>query len=159
MLTGLPYDGSVDWWCLGILLFQMMTGRSPFDHQDEGILFNMIQNRQLCTPSTFSKESQDIIRDLLGKDAKERLGCKDGIGEQEIRDHQFFFHINWKDLENGEATPPCKPTSVDANIAGNFASEFTDQSTACLPVKMEGILRKKADECFKGFSFNNDFVD
>ena len=68
MLTGLPYGGSVDWWCLGILLFQMTAGRSPFDHQDDDILFNMIQHRQLCTPSTFSKESKDIIRDLLEKD-------------------------------------------------------------------------------------------
>ena len=94
----------------------------------------------------------------MEKDAKERLGCKDDISEEEIRDHPFYFHINWTNLGNGEATPPFKPTLVDANIAGNFASEFTDQSTACLPVKMEGTVRKKADECFKGFSFDNDFV-
>ena len=112
----------------------------------------MIQHSQLCTPSTFSEESQDIIRDLLEKDTKNRLGCKDDIGEEEIQDHPFFFHINWTDLGYGEATPPFKPISVDANIAGNFASEFTDQSTACLPVKMEGIVRKKADECFKGLA-------
>jgi serine/threonine protein kinase len=109
MLTGPPYGRSVDWWCLGILDFRMMTGRSPFDHQDEGILFNMIQRRQLCTPSTFPKEFQDIIKDLMEKE-----------GEEEIQDHPFFFHINWTDLGNGEATPPFKPTSGDANIAGNF---------------------------------------
>jgi hypothetical protein len=60
-------------------------------------------------------------------------------------------------LNKVEVTPPFMP--VDADIAGNFSSEFTDQSTVCLPVKMEGIVRKKAEECFKGFSFDNDFVD
>jgi hypothetical protein len=68
---------------------------NPFDHQDEGILFNKIQYRQQYTPSTFSKESQDIIRNLL---KKTRLGCK--------------HDIDWTNLEQGEVTPPFTPTSV-----------------------------------------------
>ena len=77
MLNGYSYGGSVDWWSLGILLYQMMSGRSPFHHDNDEILFQLIQHRQVVTPSTFSKESQDIIIDLLEKDTKKKHGCMD----------------------------------------------------------------------------------
>jgi serine/threonine protein kinase len=155
MLNSYPYGASVDWWSLGILLYQMMSGRSPFDHDNDEILFQLIQHRQVVTPSTFSKESQDIIRGLLQKDTKNRLGCKEDIGEQEIRDHPFFFSINWADLEQGKVTPPFQPTAGEAEDAANFESQFTDQSTALVPLEMEGNVRKLADDCFIGFSFYN----
>merc|ERR1719348_2084316 len=70
LLTGLPYGGSVDWWALGVLLYQMMAGRSPFDHDDDDMLYRMIQNKDVKIPTLFSKEAQYIIKALLQKDPK-----------------------------------------------------------------------------------------
>ena len=155
MVNGYQYGGSVDWWSLGILLYQMMAGRSPFVHDDDEILFKLIQYRQVVLPSLFSKESQDIIKGLLEKDPKNRLGCKENIGEQEINGHPFFGSINWGDLEEGKVTPPFQPSVGQTEDASNFDSQFTDQSIALPELKMKEDVRKLADDCFKGFSFYN----
>jgi len=156
MLNGLPYGGSVDWWALGILLYQMLAGKSPFDHEDDEVLYKMIQYRQVFIPPSFSQEAEDIIKDLLEKNPKNRLGCNEEIGEEALKDHSFFGSINWTDLEEGKVTPPFKPNAGDTEDANNFAKEFTHQSTDLPKLKMDNNCRKLAEDVFTGFSFYND---
>jgi len=159
LLTGLPYDGSVDWWALGILLYQMMAGRSPFDHDDDDILFKMIQNRQVIIPSSFSPEAQYIIKALLQKDPTKRLGCKPDQPEDVVKDVSFFSSVNWEDLEDGKVEAPFKPKVGKAEDANLFDKQFTHQSTALPKLKMDKNIKKQAEEGFKGFSFyNEDFT-
>ena len=147
MISGLPYGESVDWWSLGILLYEMMVGRPPFKHDNAATLLRLIQYREVVIPSSFSQEAQDIIRELLQKNPKSRLGCKEDIGEQEIRDHQFFISMNWAEIEQGTVSPPRATTYVNSN---------EDQSTDLPEGKMTRDVRKVADESFRGFSFYND---
>eukprot|EP00092_Neocalanus_flemingeri_P007691 GFUD01008305.1.p1 GENE.GFUD01008305.1~~GFUD01008305.1.p1 ORF type:complete len:665 (-),score=170.01 GFUD01008305.1:136-2130(-) len=159
MLNGRPYGGSVDWWSLGILLYQMMAGRSPFDDEDEEKLYKLIQYKQVPIPSSFSREAQDIIRGLLQKNPKNRLGCKEDIGDQELKDHPFFGSISWADLDQGKVTPPFQPTVGEAEEATNFDSQFTEQPTDLPQLKMKSEVRKLAEEGFRRFSFYNENYD
>ena len=155
LLTGLPYAGSVDWWALGVLLYQMMAGRSPFDNDDDDILFKMIQHRQVVIPSSFSAEAQYIIKALLQKDPTKRLGCRPDQPEDVVKDVSFFCSVNWEDLENGKVEAPFKPKVGKAEDANLFDKQFTHQSTDLPKLKMDKNVKKQAEEGFKGFSFYN----
>ena len=119
-------------------------------------MFKMIQYRQLTFPPSFSHAAQNIITNLLKKCQAERIGCKKGIGEQEIKFHPFFQSISWQDLEEGKVDPPFQPASGSAGEANNFDRQFIRQTAALLPLKMDKDLRKLSDERFWGFSFSNE---
>ena len=149
----------MDWWSLGVLLYQMMSGRSPFDHDDDEMLYKLIQYRQVLIPSSFSQEAQYIIKSLLQKDPKNRLGCQENVNEEVVKDVSFFDSINWEDLENGHVEPPFHPTVGKPEDANNFDSQFTHQSTTLPNLKMDKDVRKLAEEGFRGFSFYNKEFD
>ena len=154
MLNGQPYGFSVDYWTLGILLYQMMSGRNPFDHSDVEMLYRIIQYRQVHIPPSFSEGAQDFIRGLLEKNPKHRLGCNER--SKNLRDHVFFHEITWTDLEQGKMTPPFQPVVGGAEEASNFDAQFTHQSPDLAQPRIKQDIRKIADECFKEFSFYNN---
>ncbi|KAI8589197.1 kinase-like domain-containing protein [Geranomyces variabilis] len=91
------YSSAVDWWSFGVLLFEMLSGCSPFQadtapHTYERILAGQIQ----WMPSRrdyFSEAPEDLIFGLLVSAPVSRLGCQ---SESEIRDHAFFASVNWR---------------------------------------------------------------
>lgn len=106
------HTSAVDWWTLGILLYEMMYGNTPFkgDGRDETfhqILHKNIQFREQPRPykSHISSQAKDLIRKLLHKDEDKRLGSKSGACE--IKTHAFFKNINFALIRN--CTPPIKP--------------------------------------------------
>ena len=155
LLTGLPYGASVDWWSLGVLLYQMMSGRSPFDHDDNEMLYKLIQYRQVLIPSSFSQEAQYIIRALLQKNPDNRLGCRADVGEEEVKGVSFFESIPREDLEKGKVEPPFQPPVGKAEDTKNFDSQFTQQPTDLPKLNMDKDVRKLAEEGLRGFSFYN----
>ena len=122
-------------------------------------MFKMIQYRQLTFPPSFSHAAQNIITNLLKKCQAERIGCKKGIGEQEIKFHPFFQSISWQDLAEGKVEPPFHPPAGSAENANNFDKKFTVQAAALPTLKMDKDLRKLAEERFRGFSFSNEDFD
>ena len=119
-------------------------------------MFKKIRYKQLNFHPSFSHATQNIITNLLKKCPKERLGCKKGIGEEEIKFHPFFQSISWKDLEEGKVDPLFQPASGSAGEANNFDRKFTRQTAALPPLKVDKDLRKLAEERFWGFSFSNE---
>ena len=85
---------------LGVLFYGMVTRQPPFYHDDDDVLFKLIQYRDVHVPSV-SVEAQGLIKGLLEKDPSKRLGCRPTLGEEEIKDHPFFKTIVWEDLQNG----------------------------------------------------------
>lgn len=85
-----PHNASVDWWTLGILLYEMVFGRTPFRGTSQEKTFSKIQAGKISFPETpkVSKHCKDIIKKLLATDPRKRLGCKGGA--QEIKSHSFF---------------------------------------------------------------------
>ena len=97
MLLGVGHDYTVDWWTLGILLYEMLVGIPPFYDRDRAVMFRNIKRAKLRFPQKerdriyISPEAKDLIERLLNKDNTRRLGVN---GVNEILKHEFF-----KDLD------------------------------------------------------------
>ncbi|XP_035231916.1 uncharacterized protein LOC118203737 isoform X3 [Stegodyphus dumicola] len=156
IILGQKYNQSVDWWSFGVLLYEMITGRSPFYGTDEDELFWSICNEEPPYPRYLSKEARHILGLLLVKSPSKRLGmpsCPAG----DIKDHAFFSTINWDKLEKKQIPPPFKPKVLNACDTSNFDHNFTMDSATLSPVDSE-ILASMDQEQFKGFSYTNPHI-
>ncbi|KAG8452140.1 hypothetical protein GDO86_004073 [Hymenochirus boettgeri] len=114
ILQGEEYDYTVDYFSLGVTLYEMIAARGPFRCRGEKVENKDLKNRILNDPVTFSEkfsfECKWICEALLEKDHKKRLGFKNGTCH-DLRVHPFFRSINWRKLEAGILPPPFTPDS------------------------------------------------
>ncbi|XP_076670965.1 protein C kinase 53E isoform X4 [Andrena cerasifolii] len=152
-----PYGKSVDWWAYGVLLYEMLVGQPPFDGEDEDELFFAITDHNVSYPKSLSKEARDICKAFLTKNPAKRLGC--GLrGEEDVRSHTFFRHIDWEKIENREVQPPFKPKIKHPKDVSNFDKQFTSEKTDLTPTDKLFMMNLDQTE-FMGFSFlNPEFV-
>ncbi|PAA74800.1 hypothetical protein BOX15_Mlig032341g1 [Macrostomum lignano] len=152
-----PYGKSVDWWAFGVLIYEMLAGQPPFDGEDEEELFASITDQTVSYPKIMSKEAVSLIRGLLTRDPKKRLGCTPD-GEREIREHVFFRRIDWNRVENREVQPPYLPTITSDKDVSNFDRQFTDEAAKLTPTDKLFIMNLDQTE-FSGFSYvNPEFI-
>lgn len=112
LLKGIKYGVAADWWSFGILLFEMMNGRTPFYDKNRKLMFYRIINTGPNFPSSFSDEAQDVIRGLLTVDETQRLGAGP-TDATEIMNSAFFRTIDFGALYRREIEPPFKPEVID----------------------------------------------
>uniref|UniRef100_A0A8C2FYF6 Ribosomal protein S6 kinase n=1 Tax=Cyprinus carpio TaxID=7962 RepID=A0A8C2FYF6_CYPCA len=127
---------SVDWWSLGILMFELLTGASPFTLEGERNSQSEVSKRILrCEPpfpSIIGPLAQDLLRKLLVKDPHKRLGSGPR-GAEEIKSHAFFKGLNWSDLAEKKVQSPFRPELRNELDVGNFAEEFTGMEPVYSP--------------------------
>ncbi|XP_041435994.1 protein kinase C delta type-like [Xenopus laevis] len=108
VIEGQAYDAGIDWWSLGILIYEMATGDHPlYSGNDVSEFIEAIKYNKPRIPYWFSEELQDLLQQLLMKNPDERLGCNGNI-----REHPFFHSIDWVQLEKLNVPPPSKPKEV-----------------------------------------------
>lgn len=158
ILQELEYGASVDWWALGVLMYEMMAGQPPFEADNEDDLFESILRDDVLYPIWISKEAVSILKGFMTKNPAKRLGCVAANGgEAAIKVHPFFQHMDWEALEGRRVKPPIKPKVQSKKDALNFDAEFTREDPELTPEDPEVVSYINQEE-FQGFSFvNKDF--
>uniref|UniRef100_A0A8B9PJZ5 protein kinase C n=1 Tax=Apteryx owenii TaxID=8824 RepID=A0A8B9PJZ5_APTOW len=164
ILRGEEYGFSVDWWALGVLMFEMMAGRSPFDiitdnpdMNTEDYLFQVILEKPIRIPRFLSVKASHVLKGFLNKDPKERLGCQPQTGFSDIKSHTFFRSIDWDLLEKKQATPPFQPQITDDYGLDNFDTQFTSEPVQLTPDD-EDIIKRIDQSEFEGFEYINPLL-
>jgi serum/glucocorticoid-regulated kinase 2 len=125
LLLGKGYNKSIDWWTLGILLYEMLTGLPPFYDQDTNEMYRKILSHPLTFPGghVVPPAAQDLLTKLLNRNPDERLGAN---GSSDIKSHPFFAGIDWRKLLERKYVPTFKPNVVRCFLT--FGSVQLDQS-------------------------------
>ncbi|XP_050311724.1 ribosomal protein S6 kinase alpha-5-like isoform X2 [Anthonomus grandis grandis] len=147
------HDIAVDWWSVGVLTYELLTGASPFTVEGEKNTQQEISKRILKSnppvPDYLGKEVKDFINQLLMKNPRKRLGG----GEEDARElkrHPFFKGLNWEKLANKEIPAPFVPVITSELDVSNFSDEFTTMPPTDSPAV---VPPTNYDKLFKGYSY------
>ncbi|KAK2831764.1 hypothetical protein Q7C36_016850 [Tachysurus vachellii] len=156
VLTETSYTRAVDWWGLGVLIFEMLVGESPFPGDDEEEVFDSIVNDEVRYPRFLSTESISIMRRLLRRNPERRLGGGERDAE-EVKKHLFFRNIDWSRLLAKKVKPPFVPTIQGASDVSNFDDEFTSEAPVLTPPRDPRPLSRDEQEMFADFDYIADW--
>ncbi|PWN51721.1 Pkinase-domain-containing protein [Violaceomyces palustris] len=130
---------AVDWWALGILLFEMLAGYPPFYDQKPIRIYEKILQNQISFPDHIDPISRDLIRSLLTTDRSKRLGNLRG-GAGDVKNHTWFQGVDWAELAAGNIRPPIIPFNKRAGDTSNF-SKYAPVDLSSMP----GLIDEEAD--------------
>ncbi|PFH52697.1 hypothetical protein AMATHDRAFT_139750 [Amanita thiersii Skay4041] len=118
------YSKIVDFWSLGVLLFEMCCGWSPFYAEDIQQMYKNICFGKIRFPKgVICEDGKQFVKGLLNRNPKHRLGAQRDA--EELKEHSFFKTIDWKALALKQVTPPFKPIVESDESTNNFDPEFT----------------------------------
>lgn len=149
------YGKAVDWWSLGTLMYEMLTGWPPFFDRNIEQMCQKIMKAPLKFPSHFGLSAQvkNLIAALLERDPAYRIGCRPGVGVEDIKRHPFFAEIDWTLLERREIKPPFKPRVRSPTDIQNFDREFTKEAPDHHFLQQDTRLAVSPKNEFQGFSY------
>uniref|UniRef100_A0A5K3FAE6 non-specific serine/threonine protein kinase n=1 Tax=Mesocestoides corti TaxID=53468 RepID=A0A5K3FAE6_MESCO len=153
LLLDNDYGRSVDWWSLGVVMYEMMCGRLPFYSNEHEILFELILQENVKVPENLSPVARDILIRLLMKDPSARLGGgkADAI---EVMVHPFFESISWDRLIRKDITPPWKP-DVNGDMDTKYIpDEFQRENVAVTPPEKSVYSDFLDQPYFQRFSYH-----
>lgn len=151
ILRDIPYDYSVDFWSLGCMMFDMLTGSPPFTGNNNKKIMDKILANKLKIPFYLTNDAKDLLLRLLKKNPDKRL--KDFA---KLKNHRFFRKINWDDIVNRNFEPPIIPIITDPILAENFDSEFTNLEITPIGSPRAGLINNTpTSDPFRGFSYTD----
>lgn len=119
------YTKMVDFWSLGVLVFEMCCGWSPFYAEDTQQMYKNIAFGKVRFPrDALSTEGRNFVKGLLNRNPKHRLGATRDA--EELKAHPFFADIDWEALHKKNVVPPFKPKLKGELDVSNFDPEFTN---------------------------------
>ncbi|KAH9544468.1 hypothetical protein CY35_13G121800 [Sphagnum magellanicum] len=140
---------AADWWSVGILLYEMLTGQPPFAHNNRQKLQQKIIKDKIKLPSYLSNEANALLKGLLQKDPSRRLGSAPN-GSEDLKQQKWFKVINWRKLEARQVTPKFLPAVNGKQCTANFDEMWTklptDDSPASTPKSVD-------DDFFRGYTY------
>ncbi|XP_067034024.1 ribosomal protein S6 kinase beta-1-like isoform X2 [Acropora muricata] len=150
ILTRSGHGKAVDWWSLGALMYDMLTGSPPFCGDSRKKTIDKILKGKLVLPPYLTVEAKDFLRKLLKRHPQARLGSGND-GTRPIKIHPFFRAVKWDDLYSKKVEPPFKPSIAGEDDVSQFDSKFTKQTPIDSPV--DSMLSESADKIFQGFTY------
>ena len=166
MIAGTGHDELADWWQLGLVLCEMLTGRHPFYHRNlHRLQQNILHRTPHFDPASVSPEARSLLLGLLCKEPSARLGCvapvldHNGVMVQEgdVEGHAFFLkhRISWVTVESRQGVPAWLPELRDEKDLRHFDAAFTQQTpsdtpelSAFNPEHMHDSLQRDAQQHF-----------
>ncbi|KAI9499483.1 kinase-like domain-containing protein [Zychaea mexicana] len=156
-----PYTQAVDWWSLGILLYELLVGGAPFHSVHLDVLYRKICKAPLKFPAqpSVSPEAKDLIAQLLDRNPATRVGA------EQVKAHPFFRNIQWDLIAQKQVRPPFKPVLANQRQTSSSSSlqpPFTmKQPPSFLAVRKNATrpsspLSSSNQSAFRGFSYVRD---
>uniref|UniRef100_A0A7N0V972 non-specific serine/threonine protein kinase n=1 Tax=Kalanchoe fedtschenkoi TaxID=63787 RepID=A0A7N0V972_KALFE len=145
IVLGKGYDNSADWWSVGILLYEMLTGKPPFLGNRDKIQQRIVKEK-IKLPTFLTGEAHSLLKGLLNKDASKRLGSG-ATGSDNIKHHKWFKPINWKKLDARQIQPSFRPEVSGQHCIANFEKKWTD-----MPL-LDSPIASPKENPFVGFSY------
>lgn len=109
VIKGSPYGKACDWWSLGAIGYDLLTGSPPFQANNHAKLQEKILKQKLSLPYFLGPDAKDLLTRLLRKEPSKRLGYHMPKDLQTIKKHRFFRKVDWKALEMRKLDPPIMP--------------------------------------------------
>ena len=169
MISYQGHTAMTDWWSLGILIYEMLYGFTPFFNLDKDRMYELIINGSISFPEYFkdkngekeivykvSDEAKSLINKLLEKDPGSRLGRE---GLEEIKKEPFFYGIYFDDLNKKRNKALFIPEINKNDITNNFDEEYINLDVAESPVE-NWINNDEYTDSFQNFEIkeeNDDF--
>jgi len=148
IIQGKDYTKAIDWWSVGTLIYEMLTGLPPFYSDDEENMYRKIMAAELTFPPGLSAEVRDLITKFLTRDPNLRL--QEG---EKMRAHPWFASIDWTKLEACQIPAPFKPAVDSEWSVTNIEREFLDEDVNS-PDEDDGSTKGAASkDAFLGFTF------
>ncbi|CAD8197720.1 unnamed protein product [Paramecium pentaurelia] len=126
MLKRQGHGKALDWYLLGVVMYELLTGLPPYYSNDKDVLFNNIQNQELQIPNKISVEGKSLLKALLNRNPINRLGSGEG-DYLEVKQHPYFQDINWDQVFNRELKLP-KPNNKINLLSKGVQNVFDLQS-------------------------------
>ncbi|OQR73948.1 RAC serine/threonine-protein kinase-like, partial [Tropilaelaps mercedesae] len=137
VLDDTDYGRAVDWWGLGVVMYEMVCGRLPFYNRDHDVLFELILADEVRFPPGLGPDACNLLTGLLTKEPSKRLGGSERDA-QDIKEHAFFCRIHWDQLLTRQLTPPFIPQVTSDTDTRYFDQEFTGESVELTPPDYHG---------------------
>ncbi|KAL0485534.1 serine/threonine-protein kinase [Acrasis kona] len=150
VIQGCPHGKAVDYWGLGVLLYEMLTGQPPFRGKNRNELYEQVLRMDVGFPEHVSANARSLVSALLTKKPEERLGAQKG---EDVQNHPFFQGIDWQKLLDKQIEPPFKPIAATNAVIEQVISQ---QDMNQIMPSDDGAVTLGSSPSFSNFSYSSD---